>query len=68
MDRGLFEEKLISVISALQNAGYEPYSQLRGYLESGDVRYITRSGGARERIKTLPPRQIELFLERVKER
>ena len=67
MDRSVFEERIRFIISALKNAGYDPYSQLRGYLESGDVRFITRSGGARDMIMTLPPRQIELYLKEVKE-
>lgn len=48
MDQMQFEAAMKTVISALQAAGYDPYSQLLGYVGTGESAYITRQGGARE--------------------
>jgi len=48
-----FLEKVEAVVTAIADAGYNPYNQLFGYLTSGNVKYITRSGGARELVKEL---------------
>ena len=36
MDTRLWDEKIQNIISALENAGYDPYAQMRGFLLSGD--------------------------------
>lgn len=41
------------VYRALQEKGYDPVSQLVGYLMSGDPTYITSHDGARSLIRTL---------------
>ena len=46
----------------LENAGYNPYAQMRGFLLSGDARFITRSGGAREMILTIDPHYLQRYL------
>lgn len=38
--REIFE----SIVASLREAGYAPYSQIAGYLQTGDLTYITRSG------------------------
>lgn len=48
-----FLEKVEAVVAAITDAGYNPYNQLFGYLTSGNVKYITRSGNARELVKEL---------------
>ena len=48
-----FLEKVEAVVTAIADAGYNPYNQLFGYLTSGNVKYITRSGNARELVKEL---------------
>lgn len=37
MDTRLWDEKIQNIISALENAGYNPYAQMRGFLMSGDA-------------------------------
>jgi len=48
------ELKIINkIVSAIKKAGYDPYSQLCGYVETNDECYITRKDNARELIKTV---------------
>lgn len=42
-----FEEIIDVVTAALTQAGYEPMCQLLGYIQSGDLTYITRRDNAR---------------------
>ncbi len=44
---------LDEIITTLKLAGYDPYVQLEGYIETGSDIYITRSNNAREKIKFL---------------
>ncbi|MBE3577086.1 MAG: IreB family regulatory phosphoprotein [Limnochordales bacterium] len=44
---------LCEVFRALQEKGYDPISQLVGYLLSGDPTYITSHAGARQLIRTV---------------
>lgn len=44
---------LLFVYRALQEKGYDPVSQLVGYLLSGDPTYITNYAGARAMIRTV---------------
>ena len=44
------EEILQSVYQALQTKGYDPVSQIIGYIMSGDPTYITSYANARYRI------------------
>lgn len=44
---------LNEIILSMALAGYEPYEQLTGYLETGSDLYITRKGNARSKIKLL---------------
>lgn len=57
-------EKLISeVITALSDAGYDPYAQLTGFIETGDDTYITRKGNARAIIQTLDKEQVAQYIQ-----
>lgn len=40
---------LDEIITTLKLAGYDPYIQLEGYIETGSDVYITRSNNAREK-------------------
>lgn len=42
-----------SIVESIKEAGYDPYSQLYGYLQDGDLSYITRKGNARQLISDL---------------
>ena len=57
------EEKLNEIIELLKEKGYDPVAQLTGYIEIGREDYITRHGGAREKIKDVPERVIKEYLE-----
>jgi len=57
------EEKLKEIINLLKEKGYDPVSQLTGYIEIGSDDYITRHGGAREKIKEIDKEVIKLYLE-----
>ena len=47
------KEKLQQVYEALQKNGYQPLSQLVGFLLTGDPTYITNSDGARKLVAGL---------------
>ena len=47
------EERLNEIITLLEEKGYDPIAQLTGYIEIGSDDYITRHGGAREKIKEI---------------
>lgn len=47
------KEVLINVYDALREKGYNPYTQIIGYILSGDPTYITSHKGARAQIGKL---------------
>ena len=53
------------IMEAITAAGYEPYSQLYGYITTGKDEYITRRDNAREKIKTLNWLQLKAFVEKM---
>lgn len=53
------------IITAIKAAGYDPYEQLYGYVSTGKEEYITRSGGAREKIKKLTWLKVKEYVERM---
>lgn len=63
-----FEKQIAVVIAALSDAGYDPYAQLTGFLQTGDDTYITRRENARAIIQTLDKNEIKRFLEKRGER
>lgn len=52
--RGRAAQVLRQVYQALLEKGYDPTSQLVGYLLSGDPTYITHHNNARSLIRTVP--------------
>ena len=44
---------MAEIVASIKAAGYDPYEQLLGYVSTGKEEYITRTGNAREHIKTL---------------
>ena len=56
------EEKLKEIITLLKEKGYDPVAQLTGYIEIGSDDYITRHGGAREKIKDVPADIIKEYI------
>lgn len=59
-------EKLNEIIMLMEERGYDPIAQLTGYLEIGSDDYITRHGGAREKIKEIEKKVIKTYLEEQK--
>ena len=57
------EEKLNEIIELMKERGYDPVAQLTGYIEIASDDYITRHGGAREKIKEIDKEVIKLYLE-----
>ena len=64
------DEKFIaameSIVSSMEKTGMDPYSQLYGYLTTGKEEYITRTGNARELIKTLNRQQVYEYVKKMK--
>ena len=58
-----FEETIDYVVTVLKDAGYNPYEQLYGYLNTGNESYITRKGNARSLIATLDREKIWIYIE-----
>ena len=55
-----------SIVSSIEKTGMDPYSQLYGYLTTGKEEYITRTGNARELIKTLNRQQVYEYVKKMK--
>ena len=53
MEDKKFIAAMESIVSSIEKTGNDPYAQLYGYLTTGREEYITRTGSARELIKTL---------------
>ena len=51
MDDKQFVEAMELIVSALKERGYDPYSQIYGYLKENEPAYITSYNGARDLIQ-----------------
>lgn len=58
-----FKNIMEHIVASIRSAGYEPYDQLYGYLKTGDETYITRTGDARNLIKTLDRNRLQEFVD-----
>ena len=54
------------IVAAIRTAGYDPYSQLTGFLRTHDDRYITRTGNARELVKELDRGKLKQYVNQMK--
>ena len=61
-----FLDTMTQVLSAIESAGYDPYAQLLGYVRTRDLRYITRTGNARELVAQLDRFQLKQFVAQMK--
>ncbi|MBR2132724.1 MAG: IreB family regulatory phosphoprotein [Oscillospiraceae bacterium] len=59
-----FENIMAHIVASIREAGYEPYNQIYGYLKTGDDTYITRTGDARNLIKTLERDQLQEYIDK----
>lgn len=57
-----------SIVSSIEEKGMDPYDQLYGYLTTGKEEYITRTGNARELIKTLEWEQVWEYVKQMKKK
>lgn len=58
-----FEKKMDTIVSAIKKAGFEPYEQLAGYVQTGNSYYITRTNNAREIIQDISLEQITEYIK-----
>lgn len=70
MEEYIFDDIFLTLISQIEEAlvqkGYDPYTQLTGYLTTGNNMYITRLNGARDLVKQLEREQLHKYLERLR--
>ena len=59
-----FMAAMSEVYVALQEAGFEPFDQLTGYVRTGNDQYITRRHNARKIVTEMDPEMIKLYLKR----
>ena len=52
---------LDGIAASIQKAGFEPYDQITGYLRTGNDRYITRTGNARELIQGIDRKVLKQY-------
>lgn len=57
-----FLSEMAKATAAMKAAGYDPYAQLTGYVRTGNVRYITREGNARDMVAQMDLEKIKAFL------
>ena len=60
----VFMAALSEIYLAIQEAGYEPYDQLTGYVRTGNDQYITRRHNARKIVTEMDPEMIKQYLKR----
>lgn len=59
-----FMATMSEVYMALQEAGFEPFDQLTGYVRTGNDQYITRRHNARKIVTEMDPEMIKQYLKR----
>lgn len=64
----MYSEKttLDQIAESIRDAGYDPYTQLYGYLSTGNDSYITRQGNARNLIKHVDVSTLKVFIKTLK--
>ena len=58
-----FVAAMSEVCMALQEAGFEPFDQLTGYVRTGNDQYITRRHNARKIVMEMEPEKIKQYLK-----
>lgn len=62
MEQAEFEKQIALVIAALSDAGYDPYAQLTGFIQTGDDTFITRRNDARTIISSLDRKMVARYV------
>ena len=55
-------KELSQILHCIIEAGYDPYMQILGYLQTNDDAYITRTGNARSLIKLIDRSELEGYV------
>jgi len=63
LEQADFEKQIALVIAALSDAGYDPYAQLTGFVQTGDDTFITRRNNARAIISSLDREMVARYVE-----
>lgn len=63
MEQTEFEKQIALVISALSDAGYDPYAQLTGFIQTGDDTFITRRNNARAIVSSLDREMVARYVK-----
>lgn len=53
------------IVKAICDTGLNPYDQIYGYVETGNIMYITRRDNAREKIQALSNEEIKSYLKMI---
>lgn len=68
MEQTDFEKQIALVIAALSDAGYDPYAQLTGFIQTGDETFITRRNDARAIVSSLDREMVARYVkEKIKQ-
>lgn len=59
----VFLKKIENICKSIEQVGLDPYSQITGYLLTGNDRYITRTGDARTTISSLENDKIQAYVK-----
>lgn len=62
MEQIEFEKQIEHVISVLSDAGYDPYAQLTGFVQTGDDTFITRRNDARAIVSSLDRKMVARYV------
>ena len=65
MEDPQFKTTIESIVSSIEKAGMDPYAQLYGYLTTGYLQCITRTGNARALIRTLNWKQLWDYVQQM---
>ncbi len=65
MDEKQFIAAMEHIVAALKERGYDPYSQLTGYVTENEPTYITSHNGARALIQTLDFEQVKEYVHKM---
>ena len=56
------QQVLEYIVKCIKDTGSDPHIQIKGYVDSGNERYITRNGDARNLIKSVDPSLLEHYV------
>lgn len=62
LEQTYFEKQIALVITALSDAGYDPYAQLTGFVQTGDDTFITRRNDARAIVSSLDREMVARYV------